>query len=343
MNILYFSKYSDIGPSSRYRIYQYAPYFAGAAVDLRIEPLFDQKYFDLLRTHRFTNLLDKPAYVLSRFMERRRLCSQAGQYDLVIIEHQLFPYLPFSFEQLYLPRRYIVEFDDAIFQTHPKKFPSLLRQAHGVIVGNEFLREYALRFNGNVAVIPTVIDLEKYGNKTENDNRVIVGWSGLEYNFPFLKSIEPVLAELASENNIEIAIISGSRPVNDFSFPYKFIVWDKDNEKETLEGIDVGLMPLEDNDWSRGKCGMKLLQYMATGIPAVASPVGVNCEIVQHGINGFLAKTHSEWKKYLSELIADRQLRRTMGASAKVTIREKYSLAGWFPHLLETYKKFASS
>jgi glycosyltransferase involved in cell wall biosynthesis len=141
---------------------------------------------------------------------------------------------------------------------------------------------------------------------------------------------------------VEIVILSGTQPRN-FSFPFRFEKWDPAREVEQLNEFDIGLMPLKMDEWCKGKCGFKLLQYMSLETPSVATPIGVNREIVQHGVNGFLAENLSDWESCLSQLISDSNLRRSLGSAARSTVLEKYSTSVWFPDLLSIYQRYAAS
>jgi glycosyltransferase involved in cell wall biosynthesis len=217
-----------------------------------------------------------------------------------------------------------------------------LKRATAVIAGNSYLQRYALQYNSRVHLIPTVLDLDRFrpGNRRD-DSRVRLGWSGLEYNFKYLRILSPLLARLTSRFPVEVVILSGSPPA-DMPFPFRFVKWDPEREVDQIGEFDIGLMPLEDDAWCRGKCGMKLLQYMALAIPGVASAVGVNRDIVRQGENGFTATLPEEWEACITALIEDAALRRRLGAAARQTVELQYSVAAWFPRILEIYREYAS-
>jgi glycosyltransferase involved in cell wall biosynthesis len=339
VKITYYSKYSSIGPSSRYRAFQYVEQFRSAGFEFRISELFDDRYFDILRSEGPARTLKKIPYTLSRFSERKEDL-QNDASDLTVIEQQLFPYLPFSFEKKYLPKKYILEFDDAIYLTHPEKFPRVLSAATAVIAGNETLAEYSRPLNANVHVVPTALDTSVFtpGPKNQRE-KLTLGWSGLEYNFQYLKLIAPILRRIVEQHAVEVLILSGSPPINP-GFPYRFEKWDPEREVEQLNQFDIGLMPLKMDDWCKGKCGFKLLQCMALEIPSVATPVGVNQQIIRNGINGLLAKELSDWESCLSQLIENQELRASMGTAARATVIEQYSTDVWFPQLAAIYKMY---
>ena len=342
MKITYFSKYSNLGPSSRYRVFQFADSLRAAGIDFRISELFDDRYFDILRMPEPLRTLQKIPYTLARFHGRKQV-ARKNDSDLCVIEQQLFPYLPFAFEQKYLPPRYLCEFDDAIYLTHPKKLPKIIQRARGVIAGNHTLADYAQKFNENVERVPTVLDTDLFQPRPKKPkDRVIVGWSGLEYNFPYLQLLSPVLEKLVQKFPVDVVILSGSPP-RGFTFPFRFEKWDPAHEVDQLNEFDIGLMPLRMDEWSRGKCGFKLLQYMSLGIPSVATSIGVNREIVQQGMNAFLAEELRDWENFLRSLISDKNLRRSVGKAARSTVLEHYSTSVWFPKLLSIYRKYAAS
>lgn len=337
--IHYFSKYSALGPSSRYRAYQFQNDFRKAGWTFEICPLFEDEYFSALRDRiKARQILRKSMYSISRFADRLFHLSNSDA-DLIVIEQQLFPYLPFVLEKQFLPREFLLEIDDAIYLTHPQKLPKLFQEAKCVIAGNEILEGFVLQFQRNVEVIPTTIDTNQFKPvDREPRDKIVIGWSGLEYNFKYLHEIAPVLKELLLQYPAELAILSGSPP-DDFPVPYRFEKWDPKREAEQISSFDIGLMPLKIDEWSKGKCAMKLLQYMAAGIPGIATAVGVNTKIIEDGINGFVAVTLDEWKTKLKLLLEDPSLRKSMGIAARSTIVNQYSKDVWFPKLLEVYKR----
>ncbi|MFZ3065097.1 MAG: glycosyltransferase family 4 protein [Nitrospirota bacterium] len=345
MKVIYFSKYSSIGPSSRYRIYQYLPYLAEHGIDVDVRPLLKGRYFEIIKIE---NLIIKNIfkifYAVYRYIIRFFDVLKSVKYDLVVIEHQAFPYLPFFLEYVLrmLNKNIILEFDDAIYLTHPKKMPKLIKMSKAVIVGNEFLKEYTVKNNKNVNVVPTVIDMRRYvengqgsGVKGEEGN-IIICWIGLAYNIDYLKQLTDVFRRLSDK--IFLKIIS-NKCIEIEGVNVIFKKWSIETEVEEIQSSHIGIMPLMDDEWSRGKCGLKILQYMAAGIPAVGSPVGVNKEIIQDGKNGFLASTEDEWYEKLLSLCEDPELRRRMGNAGRKTVEDKYSINIWAPKLAEIYKE----
>jgi glycosyltransferase involved in cell wall biosynthesis len=353
MKVVYFAKTSEIGPSSRYRIFQYVPYLRSCAVHVAIHPLFGSAYFRLLLWPPAIRWFAKVIYVALRFAKRTLDVMTLGKADLVVIEGQLFPYMGLLAERL-LTKRYkvIVELDDAIYLTyrHEQKIPALLRMSSGAIVGNRTLAEYAGRYQPNVRVIPTVVDTDRfrpmktsdrYGRaRPEDDKHLIIVWIGLDYNVPFLDLLVPALQRLQKEHPVTVRIISSRRYVLP-GVETEFKPWSYETEVADLQGSDIGVMPLADTEWARGKCGLKLLQYMAGGIPCVASPVGVNRDIISDGHNGFMAAGDEEWYGRLQALCRDPKLRSRIGAAGRETVESEYSLQTWGPRLADAYRAMA--
>lgn len=349
MKVIYFSKCSARGPSSRYRIYQFLPYLQAAGINCSVRPLFAEGYFSLLEVQNtLLRVVGKVIYVGLRFLKRSWELVAMGRPDLVVIEGQLFPYCPPVAERVlrWLGIKLVIEYDDAIYLTrfHQRKIPILLQLSSEVVVGNNTLAKYARQFTGHVSVIPTVVDVSRFKPRiaepllirSDREERIRIVWIGLAYNFSYLDLLAPVLRDLQQSEGIRFLVIS-SRPPTISGVEVDFKPWSYETEVSELQRCDIGVMPLPDTEWTRGKCGLKLLQYMALGLPAVASPVGVNREIVIDGHNGFLAATAGEWQSRLTVLCRDPQLRSHIGSAARRTIEESYSLQIWGPRLARCY------
>ena len=315
--------------------------FKKAGIDLNVQILFDDAYFRFLRdpSNGIKKKLQKSSYVASRFRLRMNEL-RLDRSSLAIIEQQLFPYMPFPIEKRYLPKNYLVEFDDAIYLTHPKKLPKVIRNASGVIAGNRTLADYSKQYNQNVHIVPTVLDSENFQprEKTKRE-KLIIGWSGIEYNFKYIRNLGPIFDRLAKKYPVEIVILSASPP-RDFDFPFTHEKWNEKTEVDQIGQFDIAVMPLEMDEWCKGKCGLKLLQYMSLEIPSIATPIGVNSEIVKEGENGFTAITQEEWEQSLTRLIEDPTLRTKLGKAARQTVIDHYSLEVWFPKIVSLYKSY---
>jgi glycosyltransferase involved in cell wall biosynthesis len=341
VKITYFSKYSQLAPSSRFRLFQFLDSFEKAGVDLNVQVLFDDNYFRFLRepSNGIKKRLQKTSYVASRFGLRMNKLRQ-DHSALAIIEQQLFPYLPFPIEKRFLPKNYLVEFDDAIYLTHPRKLPKVIQHASGVIAGNQTLADYSKQYNQNVHIVPTVLDSQNFQprKKTERE-KLIIGWSGIEYNFKYIRTLGSIFSRLAKKYPVEIVILAASPP-RDFDFPFTFEKWSEKTEVDQIGQFDIAVMPLEMDEWCKGKCGLKLLQYMSLEIPSIATPIGVNSEIVKEEENGFTAISQEQWEHSLVRLIEDPSLRIRLGKAARQTVVDEYSLEVWFPKILNLYKSY---
>ncbi|MFT7464101.1 MAG: glycosyltransferase involved in cell wall biosynthesis [Pseudohongiellaceae bacterium] len=347
MKVLALTRTSSIGPSTRYRIEQYRPLLAQRGIEIETAPLFDERWFAILeRPPGLARLLAKARYSLGRLAAR---CAQArsasrSNADVVLVEQQLFPYLPAAIELALWPRapRTIIEMDDAIYLTrgHRAKLQRLWAAADLVIVGNRFLADVVRPFAKDLAIIPTTVDVSRYDEAWKaqrkyratrpKDAPLRVGWVGLRYNFPFLQLLaEPLARIAASGRQVELRVISSSCPEPGPQWGDVKLVhrpWSSKGEASEIGCCDLGVMPLPDNEWSRGKCALKLLQYMAAGLPVVASPVGVNADLVQHGVNGLLAGDSPGWEASVGQLADDAELRASLGEAGRQTVISDFSL-----------------
>jgi glycosyltransferase involved in cell wall biosynthesis len=241
-----------------------------------------------------------------------------------------------------LRKKLIYDFDDAIWLTDKRrelwiertlrwrsKVADICKWSDKVSAGNAYLAHYAKDFNINVVLNPTTIDTEnvhRMVTKPGRKDRITIGWTGSHSTLKYLRDIEDVLAHI--EHNfpsVWFCVIADKAPDLDLK-RLEFKSWSLATEISDLAQFDIGIMPLPDDDWSKGKCGFKALQYMAMQIPTVASPVGVNSSIVSHGVNGFLASSYSEWEICLSLLIQDESLRKRLGESGRAHVQAKYSV-----------------
>ena len=268
------------------------------------------------------------------------------KYDIVFVQREAFMLGISFFEKQFSKRsKLIFDFDDTIWMTqtgevksknrslyflkNPLKTRNIIASAQLVFAGNNFLANYARQFNSNVAVIPTTIDTKEYLIVVKPDKeKICIGWSG---SFSTIIHFEYVLDALKMvkekyRNKVYFKVIGdGSYECTELSL--KGISWNKETELDDLSEIDIGIMPLPDDEWTRGKCGLKGLQYMGLGIPCIMSPVGVNKEIISDGENGFIAKSSLDWVNKISSLIEDHQLRIDMGLKGRKTVEENYSVA----------------
>ena len=312
-------------PSPRYRVYQLLPHLRQHGIEVTVSPaLDDDTYRRLYQTAGGSRLAAFAAIRRQRQQDLQRVLD----FDLVLIQKGIFTGLTASFECQIAARRPVVfDFDDAIWlprqggnrilrRLHREgAVQEILRRATAVIAGNEFLADYARRFTGNVTVVPSAVDTMRY---RQNTGTATVGWIGSRSTLPYLRSLAPVFHELG----ITPRVIAAGMP----DFPADFRQWQIETEVDELAGLGIGVAPLPDNQWERGKCGVKILQYMASGLTVVASPVGVQRELVHDGVTGFLATTPIEWRDRLRQLIDDAALRQRLGAAGRALAAERYDV-----------------
>jgi glycosyltransferase involved in cell wall biosynthesis len=297
--------------------------------------------------HRPGSLTGKARLTLAGAARRLRDTAAARRYDLVVVHRESLPLGPAWVESILrtLGVPYVFDFDDAIYLgdtstanrhlgwlTAPGKTITVISGASGVLAGNEHLARWASAHNHRVTVIPTAIDTDRYQPVSMRDqDPVCIGWTGSMSTIPHLELIAPVLRELQLEEQVRIRVI-GDPQFQISGAKVESLPWRRESELEDLSQIDIGVMPLPDDEWGRGKCGFKALQYMGIGIPAVLSPVGVNVAIAQDGA-AILASTAEEWKGSLRSLIADPALRAELGAAGRRRVEEAYSVQVVLPQL----------
>lgn len=350
MKILLLSRYTRMGASSRLRTMQYLPILESEGFTVEIAPFFDDSYLQALYSGKAMR------GSTWRYMVRRtRQIRVRPQPDLIWLEKEALPWIPWLLESAVLPRGIpiISDFDDAIFHrydSHPsalirrllgEKIDRIMERSRLVTAGNSYLADRARSAGAyQVEIVPTVVDLTHYSVRDDAsaDRPVSVGWIGTphtwsEYGRDFYNRIKETLsAHNARFRAIGAHLESTSHGLLDI------VPWSEESEVDAVKSFDIGVMPLTDTPWTRGKCGYKLIQYMACGLPVVASPVGVNREIVEHGVNGFLAETDDEWRVAIEALLADESLRARMGALGRKKVEERYSLQMWGPRLAKILK-----
>jgi hypothetical protein len=229
----------------------------------------------------------------------------------------------------------IFDFDDALFVQNPVKIDALIALSKLCICGNTYLAEYTRRINPNTVIIPTAIETRKFIAKdSKNSDLITIGWTGTSGNYAFFSNeLKQALKNILSENrSVRFLFICDHRPDLSFDFPYDFIRWNPETEVADLQQIDIGLMPLEDSAWTKGKCGFKLIQYGAIGITSIASPIGVNPDVVLDTQSGYLTQNEN-WYELLNNLITNETLRKTMGENARKHINAHYSIQSNYPKL----------
>jgi len=355
ISCLALSRYGLLGASSRVRFGQYFEALAREGIACRLSPLLPDAYLPL----RYRDDPRRYAYALTGYLGRVAALLRTRAYDVVWVEGELFPGLPAIFEGLLAMtgKPYVVDYDDALFHRYDhlsrgslgglyrEKFRRLLMQSSGVTAGNAYLEALCLQ-NGAPAVtrVPSVVDIERYipqDSAQPGDRPLTVGWIGSPHTTKHLRLVEPALRRLASEVPLVLMTVGGS-PLDGYGVPLKQHPWSLDTEVRLINEMDIGIMPLADEPFERGKCGYKLIQYMALAKPVVASPVGVNTEIVSHGTNGFLASDERGWFDALSELAASRDMRIAMGTAGRARVVEHYSVQAQAPTVARVLRAAAA-
>ncbi|MEQ8629793.1 glycosyltransferase family 4 protein [Ekhidna sp.] len=329
----------DRSPGQRYRHEQYLKHLSENDIDYAISPLLRTKQEDT--TFYGNQTLSKIWIGIKALLRRFFSVLSAGKYDVVYIYRDAFFFGTF-FER-WLKRKkvkIIYDFDDAIWLLdenpnqgvfnklkNPEKTAEICRIADRVVVGNEYLKRYASQFNDDIQIIPSTIDLEKYQAKKISSDKVCIGWTGSFSTIKHFETVLPALEKIKKLFSEQVYFKVIGDPTYAFQpLDIKGVKWNSETEAEDLAELDIGLMPLPDNEWTKGKCAMKGLQYMALEIPTIMSPVGVNSDIIQDGENGFLASTTEEWVEKLSILIEDAELRKRMGRAGKKTVENYFSV-----------------
>jgi glycosyltransferase involved in cell wall biosynthesis len=358
LNVLCLTRYDNTGSSSRYRFYQFLPALDSAGIQVSISPLLPPNYISNLFQGRSITAWDLAKAIGSRLLQ----VAHARQYELLWIEKELLPWLPATIEgwlaRLRIP--YVVDYDDATFHQYDRHPQTLVRAFLGrkidkvmagaalVTAGNAYLAARAHAAGAkHVELLPTVVDLERYPEmsapRSEN-TPFTIGWIGSPITEFLLTQIAaPVLGSFASETSAKLIAI-GARP--NFSMPgvpVSVVTWSELTENKELAACDVGIMPLTEEPWMRGKCGLKLIQYMASSLPVVGSRTEANSEIVAHNETGFLADTAEDWHRSLQTLWADPGLRQRMGSAGRTRVEKTYSLQAVAPKLIGLFESLRPS
>jgi len=359
MKIVCLTRHDELGASSRIRFLQYFQRLSEFAPEISIsfQGLLDADYLRRKYSGRPTLGATLRCYI-------KRMASGAlwAQPDVWWIEKELWPWAPAWLELILLSRRpYVLDLDDAIFHNYDmhrfglmrmlyaRKIDQLMSGARLVTAGNEYLARRAQRAGaGWVEVLPTVIDLDRYAKPKgfrpyrATVEPTVIGWIGSPATLHYLLQLAEPLQQLAGEVRIKLLVIGGG----DLKMPgvvVQSVPWSSDTEAESIAQCDIGVMPLRDSPWEQGKCGYKLLQYMACGLPVVASPVGVNTQIVREGGNGFLAASAAEWHSALGRLARDPCLRASLGAAGRAKVEREYSVQANAPRVARWLREVFST
>lgn len=334
-------------PSQRFRFEQYFFVLPSSTISYSVRSFLTQEGWRMFYSKRqYLTVL----FLLLGFVRRVFHVLAALRYHYVFIHRELAPLGPPVFEWIIAKvfrKKIIYDFDDAIWLEDPdekgtllsklkwkSKVASICRWSYKVSVGNAYLAAFAQQYNPNVVLNPTTIDTETlhnpnravaYESSNNESSLPVIGWTGTHSTLQYLEPLIPVLQELEKKHSFTFMVICNKNPHYALR-SFRFVPWHKETEIEDLMKMDIGVMPLTDDAWSRGKCGFKLLQYMALQKPALASPVGVNAEIITHGKNGYLCPTSEEWYQHLEELLLQPLQRHEMGIAGRRRMMDRYAV-----------------
>jgi glycosyltransferase involved in cell wall biosynthesis len=354
VRVMALTRYGALGASSRLRSLQYFPALQAADIQVQWQPLFGD---DALGA-RYKSGHYGLGTALSAYAARMQVMLNRRDFHVVWIEKEALPYLPLWLESTLLSGvPYVLDYDDAVFHNYDQhsmapvrwfygsRLDRLMAKASLVVCGNQYLADRAHRAGAPwVELLPTVIDLERYPVSAltispVGDSVLRIVWIGSPTTAQYLQILAKPLQQLSQRLNFVLRVIGAEVQLPGVQVEY--VPWTESTEVQSIAAGHVGVMPLQDSPWERGKCGYKLIQYMACGLPVVASPVGVNADIVEVGLNGYLAITNEEWVSTLELLLTQANLRQSMGKSGRAKVEAQYCIQQTGPELAELLKQAA--
>lgn len=346
-----FTKYSEKGPSSRYRTFQYIEFWK-IYYSIELNVLLNDWYFD-----KNLNVISKGIRIIASYLKRYWLLQKINKNDLLWIEYELFPYVNNFAEEKLKKRgiRFIIDYDDAIFNAYihnnnkiiryflSDKIFKIMKLAHCVVTGSPYLSNYALKWNKNVCEIPTSVNISEYNlNQPQFERKhketLIIGWLGSQPTSINLSIVKEAFTNFIQETDAELWLMGYDEKLKDtwLNLPVKFFPWSKENEKSFLNSIDVGIMPLHELPYNHGKCGFKLIQYMAMGKPTISTPMEANIKIDRLNINYFATES-TDW------LEAFRLIKNLISTNSflnnRLVVKNYYSTDANAPQYLEIFNK----
>ena len=340
MRVLFLVQYPRQAPSPRYRVYQLVPWLEEAGIECDVEPLIGENDYTAARSA--GKYFDKSRMLVGGFARRVSALLRARKYDLVYVLKGAFPYGPPIIEQLLRTSNVpvIFDFDDAIhihkksvshrlldYLKSTRRVGQVATLASRVVVPNEFLADFAREFNSAVTVVPEAENTERFVSRTphENGSKVVIGWVGSSSTAKYLTLIEEALRTVCDRfSNVVLRVIGGKFEAE--GVRTELVDWNFDQEVQQFHDLDIGIMPLPLEEWSKGKSGCKLRQYMAAGVPGVGTAIGYNLELVEHGHTGFLATSQDEWVDCLSTLIERPEFRNAIADAARRDVEQRFAI-----------------
>ena len=362
-SVLFVPSCTECVATTRYRVYRYLPVLKSQGYRYRVVSIISDAASRRMLISPTMGLLDRLFYYLRIISEKvirfPFILWLASRYDIVFLQRTTFP---FGLERLLalINPRIIFDFDDTIYMADPddrerewlrrikdrskaSEVSGMVRLARWTIVENKYLKEYAAKFSPHVALIPGPVDTTRnFVKRKPGGGPVVIGWIGSPSTSAYLKILVPVFQRLARTHRFEVKLIGAGK--NQYPIPNAVsIPWNVDTEVSELHSFDIGVMPMPENSWTRGKRGAKMLLYMAVGLPCVVSRTTTTAEVVNDGINGFLVEKEDEWVSRLGALIDDAQLRDRLGRAGRRTVEQRYSVEAGAPKMLAIFVKMAEA
>jgi glycosyltransferase involved in cell wall biosynthesis len=350
LRMLALSPVPEEGAGCRFRIAQYIPHLEAAGIHVTVSPFFTPEFFRLV--YQKGQWLRKASQFVQRAVDRVDTLAGRASYDIIFVYREAFPIGPALIESI-LARTsgaaVVYDFDDAIYLPNtseanraismlkwPGKVKTIIQRSDGVIAGNDYLAAYARQYNTAVTVVPTCVDTTKFAPRADHRAATtpVVGWIGTPTTMPYLLGLLPVLQDVARSQPFVLRVCGAGAKVAFPGIEIENAPWSLDREVTLFNTCDIGVYPLPDDEWAKGKCGFKAIQFMACGVPVVSAAVGVNREIVQDDVNGFVAATPAEWIDKLTRLLVDPTLRAAIGSAGRRTVEARYSLHANGPKLV---------
>lgn len=348
----------DKGPSQRFRLEVFLPHLSQENLTFDLEPFYSERTYALL--YQDKRSIRKAAAIVKSYLKRYLLLSRIHRYDAVYIQRETgplgLPVIAWLLKYVF-SKPMIYDFDDAIWMPNFSKSNAryqrlkmysktnyLIKWSTVCSAGNEFLAEHARKFNQDVRILPTVVDTENYHDparvkKQQREDRPTIGWTGTHSTIKLLEYLYPLFKELEKNHRFELRVISNAEPSEHLE-SLEYVTWSRSSEIEDLIAIDLGIMPMqtdEDDAFLKGKCGFKLIQYMSLGIPALASDVGVNGNIIEEGITGFLCKDLDDWRERLTLFLEKPESFAGMGEAGREKIVREYSVRSQLKNFLALF------
>lgn len=339
LRVLFLTRYPVAGASSRYRVFQYLPWLEQAGIECTVQSLMDDRLYELSFSPGRT--LAKIWFTARAVLRRLRCLARWRHYDVIYLQREMLPFGPPWIER-WMKRRGAVmafDYDDALFIGKPSRYnrlasllraPGKVRETLGlvdlVVAGNDWLRDQAIAEGGRAVTLEVAEDTRRFdGIRRDPGQPVVIGWLGSTSTVKYLRLIEPVLRELAARHpTLRFELMGGGEFAME-GVPWKLLPWSLEGEVEALGRWHIGLMPLPDEDWARGKSGGKARTYMAAGVVPVCQAIGYNLQLVEHGRTGMLCHGPDDWKDALERLIGDAHLRQAMARAAREEVARRFA------------------